>query len=290
MRTRPLSPVFLCGWQFYPGPDVNLARLLAAGEKVMIKQRMQEVDGCSDPGSRICVFLISKRRLLAEVITTRLLDAPQVTIVGWASNLESAFDEIGHANVEILVLDSSSDWNNATSAVREIRARFKEIKLLVIGPEPLDSHRMMLIYDGANEYLPQSASTAQLLETIESLHRNEVSYSPQLMTQVVSRLQRLAKSYHRSCPLSNREVDIVQLISQGLANKEIASRLGLSTATVKNHVFSIFKKLEVHRRRDAIRQAYLADLITPAPSPVPKMPVVRHDSSLPSPPMYASRR
>jgi DNA-binding NarL/FixJ family response regulator len=77
-----------------------------------------------------------------------------------------------------------------------------------------------------------------------------------------SRLRELAKNCDQPCPLSSRQQEIIQLISQGLGNKEIADRLNISTATVKNHVHNILRKFRVRRRRDAIRQACVADIVT----------------------------
>jgi two-component system nitrate/nitrite response regulator NarL len=107
---------------------------------------------------------------------------------------------------------------------------------------------------GVAGYVPREASLEDLVETIGCASRGELRCSPQLGVTLLRQLALRAAGVDDAAsraPLTSREVEIVRLIEHGLSNKEIATRLGIQVATVKNHVHNLLEKLRIHRRAEA---------------------------------------
>ena len=119
---------------------------------------------------------------------------------------------------------------------------------------------------GANGYLMRDGRFEELAATVEAVHRGRTPCEPGVAARVLERLAELAgetdgaAAASRSA-LSEREVEVLVLVADGLSNKEIAGHLGLALSTVKNHVHNLLGKLGVGRRRDAVRTAYEQGLI-----------------------------
>jgi DNA-binding NarL/FixJ family response regulator len=216
------------------------------------------------PGTPIRIFLISHNRFFAEAAASALQSLPEIMVTGSASNLENACATVDFSAFDILLFDAPVEWRNAVASLREVKASFPAVKILILGPEPSEESGLTLIECGVSGYISKNSSVAQLASTIKAAYREEILHSPRLITMAVSRLKELSRGQDQSFLLSLREREIIPLISQGLGNKDIANRLGLSTATVKNHVHNILKKLKVGRRRDAIQK--VCELQTANPS------------------------
>jgi DNA-binding NarL/FixJ family response regulator len=191
-----------------------------------------------------------------------LQNASGLVVVGFAPTLEAARPRIKAPDFEVLLLDASRDYTGAVAVVHEIKDSVPALKLLILGSESTDENVLGFIECGANGYLSKHSSLGQLVDAIEAAYREEMLYSPQLIGLAVSRLRELSRERDQPALLSLREKEILQLVSHGLGNKEIASQLGISTATAKNHVHNILRKLKVTRRREAIRKALLANILT----------------------------
>jgi DNA-binding NarL/FixJ family response regulator len=118
-----------------------------------------------------------------------------------------------------------------------------------------DSEESVLAFAeaGIAGYVPREGSVQDLVDAVERAVRGELQCSPQLAGAIIRRLawRAAAGSDFPRGPLTARETEIVRLIDQGLSNKEIAVRLGIEVATVKNHVHNLLEKLRVRRRAEA---------------------------------------
>ncbi len=212
----------------------------------------------------IRTFLISGHRLFAESLMVALEEVPGLQVIGHANTFEVASELIGmkSLNFHVLLLESSSDCLSTLLAAHDIKMALPYVKILILGLEPSEESVLGFINGGVNGFLSEHCSFEQLIEAIKTVHRNEMSYSTDLITLAVSRLRKLSGECDQPLMLSAREKEILQLMSYHLANKEIASRLGISTSTAKSHVHNILQKLKVTRRREAIRKARMANIVT----------------------------
>jgi len=125
---------------------------------------------------------------------------------------------------------------------------------------------MACIESGASGYVLKEASFDYLVDTIRSVHCGESFCSPQMTASLFSRIaeladERMPSKSHGSIKLTARELEIINLIAEGLSNKEISQRLFIETQTVKNHIHNILDKLQLHNRLEAVQYARERNLL-----------------------------
>ena len=173
----------------------------------------------------------------------------------------------GEEPPSIVLIDASFNPAEALSLTWTARERFPEAQVMVLGLEREDESVLEFIEAGAAAYLLRSASPAQLIEALHFLREGQVRSSPRIAAAVLARIAVLEKERRVPTappsrePLTARELETLVLLARGLRNKEIAQSLHITVQTVKNHVHNILEKLQVHRRRDAVRLAYEMGLL-----------------------------
>lgn len=153
---------------------------------------------------------------------------------------------------DTILVETSASFHAGLNWVREIRARYPDAKVILLGCVEAEENIVMLAEAGASGYLATTASLDDLISILESLQRGEFSCPPSITFALFSHLARLASAATPFSPqlpvLTVRERKIVELLSCNLTNKEIAARLCISVSTAKNHVHRILKKLGLHNR------------------------------------------
>jgi DNA-binding NarL/FixJ family response regulator len=170
------------------------------------------------------------------------------------------------SKVDVVLIDATMGRDEALATTSAIRERFESARLMMIGLEREDETVLDFIEAGALGYVLQDTAPAALVKAIRLLHGGRTVCSPHIATAALSRITVLSQTTlppANSAPddLTNRELELLSLIAQGLGNKEIARVLRITAQTVKNHVHHILLKLGVHRRRDAVRIAYRRGLL-----------------------------
>src|SRR5579863_2331595 len=158
----------------------------------------------------IRTFLISEHRLFAEALMVALEEAPGLAVIGHANTLEvaSALTGMRSLDFQVLLLESASDCSSTLVTAREIKMALPSVKLLILGSEPSDESVLGFINGGVNGFLSEHSSLEQLIEAIETVHRNEMSYSTDLITLAVARLRKLSEKCDPPLMLSTREKEI----------------------------------------------------------------------------------
>jgi two-component system nitrate/nitrite response regulator NarL len=158
----------------------------------------------------------------------------------------------GQESPDIILLDMSGD--DALGAVRRLLVEVPDARLIAITVRRRESDVIVCAEAGVAGFVTAEASLKDLVAAIESASRGEILCSPRMTAALWSRVAKLARQDHevrRTAPLTAREREVIALIDEGLSNKEIASRLYIELATVKNHVHHILDKLGVKRRAEA---------------------------------------
>jgi two-component system nitrate/nitrite response regulator NarL len=162
------------------------------------------------------------------------------------------------ASVDVVVIDISA--LGGPSDIRRVVGTF-EAPIVVLGV-PEDEHQVIAFAElGVVGFVEREAALEDLVASIVSAARGHASLPPRIATTLLRRVSSLAA--RRSSPeiaaLTMREREVVELIAEGLSNKEIAARLSIELATVKNHVHNILEKLEVSRRTDAVARLRIVE-------------------------------
>ncbi len=200
--------------------------------------------------SSIRVVVVSEERMFREAVAA--------SVAGY-EGLEAAGDG-QEEGVDVVLIDAASDLQAGLRRTWEARERWPEARLIALGLDREDDS-VDFIEAGVQGYVLKGASPDSLVEVIRSVHQGRTPCSPRVVASVLARISVLssvkADPLPQSVePLTLREREVLGLLAAGLGNKEVGRRLRITVQTVKNHVHRILEKLQVHRRREAVRLAY----------------------------------
>jgi two-component system, NarL family, response regulator LiaR len=214
------------------------------------------------PHNPITVLIAFEHALFREGIRLFLAEQPDLEFAGEAAEGLQLLHLVEALRPDVLVLDLEMPAAGGLEILPALQARSPTTKVLLLSTRLGDDSLSEALQRGAHGYLPKAATHRELLRAIRSLASGELWAPRRLLTQVVEQLrQRITTQGPPPAlrePLTHREREVVQGVLQGLINREIAARLGISEKTVKTHLSHVFRKMNVRRRVDLLR--------SPAPS------------------------
>jgi DNA-binding NarL/FixJ family response regulator len=215
--------------------------------------------------NRIKILIVDDQVLFREALNTLLSVHMEFDVVGEAGNGEEAIRLASVKHPNIILMDLRMPVMDGVEATRKIKELDNSIHVIVLTTFDDDDDVVNALRAGAVGYLMKDVSSEKLFEAIRSATRGEYFLLPSITAKVVSELSRLpvAPSQSRESyasdelveQLSNRELEILNLVARGLNNKEIAAELVIAEGTVKNHLSSILGKLNARDRIQAVVRA-----------------------------------
>src|SRR5687767_1611696 len=205
----------------------------------------------------IRVVLIDDHDLLRRGMKTMLESEGDIEVVGEASDGAGAADLVESSAADVVLVDVIMPNKDGIEATREIKDAQPHVAVVVLSGHDEQRFVFDAVKAGASGYLLKTAELDEVVRTVRAVARGEMQLDPQLATQVLTefegyRATDIAEAFQ---PLTPREQEILQLMSEGLPNKAIASRLSISERTVTTHVANIYSKLHVNNRVSAIQEA-----------------------------------
>ena len=195
------------------------------------------------------VAILSVVRLYAEGLAEYLGSRGDISVTGIARNFAEIKKLLEAAPVDVILCDTSE--RETTAEVRQLASVFNDVRIVAIALTETEQEIIAWAEAGISAYVPRSASLAELYTAILAAMRGEVRCSPKITGWLLRELRHRPNISELGERLTSREIQILRLISQGLSNKDIARELGISVATVKNHVHSVLEKLRVQSRSQA---------------------------------------
>jgi DNA-binding NarL/FixJ family response regulator len=187
---------------------------------------------------KIRVMLADDHGILREGVRGILVRDPELEVVAEAGESNEVVEIVTTARPDVLVLDLVMPGLEGLEVFRLVRERSPETKILVFSGYMSDELIVQCLQAGAKGYLAKTAKSSDLVGAIKVVYGGGVWAEQRMM----------AKALEKSPTVTKRELDIIRLVSEGLRNKEIADKLGISEKTVKAHMHSVFKKLNVEHR------------------------------------------
>ena len=172
-----------------------------------------------------------------------------IEVVGQASEGEKCLELVKQLQPDDVLLDINMPNMNGLQALQKMRLKNEKQKILMLTIHNEVEYLLRAVELGANGYVLKDSESEVLKKAIHTVYRGETYIEPTLTPEMKERMKRDKST--TSEPLTNREVDVLKLVAEGLFNKEIACRLNISEKTVKNHVSNIFKKIGVSDRTQA---------------------------------------
>lgn len=205
------------------------------------------------PATPIRVLIADDHVTVREGLAAMIGRQADMTIVGEAANGRECVELWRTARPDVTLLDLRMPILDGVSAIEEIRGQDAAARIVVLTTFDTDNDISRAITAGARGYLLKDAPRDDLLESIRRVHAGETSLSPALVAKLASGLGDEA--------LTSRELGVLVLLAQGHSNKDIGLALEIGETTVKSHLRSIFAKLKVLSRTEAISVASRRGLI-----------------------------
>jgi DNA-binding NarL/FixJ family response regulator len=198
----------------------------------------------------VTVFLVDDHEVVRQGLRT-LLEESGLTVVGEAATASEAVPRIVATRPNVAVLDVQLPDGTGIDVCREIRSRLPETSCLMLTSFDDDEALFAAIMAGASGYLLKQIRGLQLVEAVQRVSRGESLLDPKVTTRVLERLRSGPKQDPRLASLTDQERRILDLIAEGLTNRQIGTRLGLAEKTVKNYVSSLLAKIGMRSRTQA---------------------------------------
>ena len=202
--------------------------------------------------SQTRVLIVDDHEVVREGLRALLKRRPQLAVVGEASSVASAVAEAKKTRPDVVIMDVRLPDGSGVEACRDIRADHPETRVIMLTSYADDEAVFASIMAGASGYLLKQTQGQTLVEAIERVMRGESLLDPAVTQRVLERVRSAgSKKDDELSLLSEQEQKILDLISEGKTNKEIAAEVYLSDKTVKNYVSSILSKLNLRRSSEA---------------------------------------
>jgi len=216
---------------------------------------------------KIKIFLVDDHHLVREGFAKMLELEPDMEVVGQAAEAKEAIALIKKVNPDIVLMDIRLPGMSGLEATRRIKEEISKVEVIILSMYNEEEYLFEAIKAGASGYVLKDISKEDLTRAIRIVHSGESLIQPSLAKKVLKEFAHLAgdsSGEHGRTPvrgLSEREVEVLQSVSNGNSNKQIADLLKISETTVKAHLRSIFRKLEVSDRAQAVAYAMRKGLV-----------------------------
>lgn len=209
----------------------------------------------------IKVMLADDHVLMREGIRQLLEFDGSIEVIGEANDGIECLKKLPEINPQVLLLDINMPKKNGIEVLKEIRDKNIEVKVLVLTVHDEIEYLLEAIDIGVDGYIMKDSESTELKKAIDAIINGETYIQPKLIPALNSKLITRDEDKSKIESLTSRELEVLVQVANGMFNKEIALSLDISERTVKNHVSSIFKKINVSDRTQAAVFAIKNDLI-----------------------------
>ena len=197
--------------------------------------------------SKIRVVVADDHQVVRSGLQQLLATTPDILMVGAAANGVEVLAIVGELRPDVVLMDLSMPGIDGVEATRRLSVEYPASRVLVLTSFSDQTRILSALEAGADGYLLKDADPDDIAEAIRSVHRGESPLDPKA-ARVLLESRRIRRE---TVPLTDREREVLGLVRDGLANKQIARRLGISERTVKAHLTSVFQRLGVSDRTQA---------------------------------------
>ena len=219
------------------------------------------------PDRPVRVLVVDDQTLFREALTTLLEVHEELEVVSAAADGAEALELVATLRPDVVLMDLRMPVLDGVATTKRLRVEHPDVRVLVLTTFDGDDEVFPALRAGAIGYLLKDATAPRLVEAVLAAARGESVLQPSVAAKVLARMSRLPdladepRPQPLVDPLTQRELEVLRALADGLSNREAAERLYLSEGTVKNHVTNVLAKLGVRDRTQAALRAQALGLL-----------------------------
>ncbi|MFC0113755.1 response regulator [Kibdelosporangium aridum] len=204
----------------------------------------------------IRLLIVDDHPVVRDGLRATFTGEPDIEVVGEAGNGRQAIEMVATHNANVVLMDLRMPELDGVRAIRKLRETAPETRVLVLTTFDTDSDVLPAIEAGATGYLLKDATTEELLKAVRAAHQGQSVLSPSVANRLIGQVRKPQRG-----TLTPRELEVLNLVAAGATNREAASKLFISEASIKTHLLHIYAKLDVRDRASAVGEAYRRGLL-----------------------------
>ncbi len=197
------------------------------------------------------MFLVDDHEVVRQGVRSLIDASGDLLVVGEADSVETGLARVLAVQPDVAILDVRLPDGNGVELCREIRSRLPHVSCLMLTSYSDDEALFEAIIAGASGYVLKQVRGGELIDAIRRVARGEHLLDPAVTGRVMKRLSSPSPDDARLASLTAREREVLELIGQGLTNRQIGERMYLAEKTVKNYVSGLLAKMGMERRTEA---------------------------------------
>lgn len=201
------------------------------------------------------IFIADHHPVTRKGITCMLKKNDDFSIVGKASTGEELYNGLQEQAPDILIMEIDMPNINGINALRSIKTEFPKVRVLIFSCHPEEIYALRSIKSGAAGYVPKTASSKVFMGALTKIAKGGIFLNEELTSTFTSRNVGESSAISRYKKLSSREIEVLNLLSSGKRNKDIANALDINEKTVSTYKTRLLKKLKVDNLADLIHQS-----------------------------------
>lgn len=201
------------------------------------------------------VLIADHHPITRKGISCLLKNKNEYAIIGRANNGNELYKKLEELNPDILIMEIDMPQINGINALRSIKTQYPNTRVLIFSTHPEEIYALRSIKSGAAGYLPKTASTKMFLKALSQIRKGGIFLNEELTSTFTSRNVGETSAISRYKKLSSREIEVLNLLSSGKRNKDIAIALDINEKTVSTYKTRLLKKLKVDNLADLIHQS-----------------------------------
>jgi DNA-binding NarL/FixJ family response regulator len=198
------------------------------------------------------VMIVEDHQVVTDGLAALLEDQPDMIVVGSASSLAESVERAAEQAPDVLLLDFRLPDGTGAEAGARIREMRPDVKLIFLSRDDSDTVRLAAMEAGASAFVHKSRAAAEVMDAIRAVASGRNLFTPRTIATLLSRRRTTSELVQRLTP---RERAVLQMVATGLSSRAIASQMGISYTTVRTHIRSLGRKLDVHSKLEATVKA-----------------------------------
>lgn len=199
----------------------------------------------------IRIMIVDDHAVVRKGIQALLATEPYLEVIGEAEDGLQAVTQFEELKPDVLLLDLLMPKMSGIEVIRELKGKYTNVKILVLTSFAADEQVFPAIKAGALGYLLKDTQPEDLIEAIRQVYKGESSLSPSVARKVLEEVFHPGDKPLSPDPLTNRELEVLQVLAKGKSNRDIGDILSITEATVRTHVSNILAKLHLASRTEA---------------------------------------